>query len=318
MADEEQLKILKQGVEAWNKWREENPDTEIHLEEAHLENALLKRVNLTKAHLEEAHLKEANLLEAYLFKAHFEKAHLEKTNLKGANLLEANLLEANLEEANLEDARLLSASLENANLRWAHLEKAYLEMTNLIGANLEYANLEKVYLTWANLKSANLRNANFSQACVTDVKYNRWGRYRGIRVDSCYGSPRFKRFAQDQDFIEEFRSAWWRKPIYLLWLIFADCGRSFSLWAGWSIAFALGFAYKFFSLGPGAFEVIKLDWTLETMLYYSVVTFTTLGFGDIIPETAEAARWVMAEVILGYIMLGGLISIMATKLARRS
>ncbi len=24
MADEEQLSILKQGVEAWNKWREEN------------------------------------------------------------------------------------------------------------------------------------------------------------------------------------------------------------------------------------------------------------------------------------------------------
>jgi Na+/proline symporter len=32
----------------------------------------------------------------------------------------------------------------------------------------------------------------------------------------------------------------------------------------------------------------------------------------------EAAWWVMAEVIVGYVMLGGMISIFATKLARRS
>ena len=54
------------------------------------------------------------------------------------------------------------------------------------------------------------------------------------------------------------------------------------------------------------------------MIYYSVVTFTTLGFGDITPKTLEASRWLMAEVILGYVMLGGLISIFANKIARRS
>jgi voltage-gated potassium channel Kch len=54
-------------------------------------------------------------------------------------------------------------------------------------------------------------------------------------------------------------------------------------------------------------------------LYYSVVTFTTLGFGDIIPKTNWARLAVGAEVVLGYVMLGGLISIFANKLlARRS
>jgi len=36
MANEEHLKILKQGVEAWNKWREENPDIEPDLFELDL------------------------------------------------------------------------------------------------------------------------------------------------------------------------------------------------------------------------------------------------------------------------------------------
>ena len=31
MADRKQLKILKQGVEVWNAWREENPDAKIDL-----------------------------------------------------------------------------------------------------------------------------------------------------------------------------------------------------------------------------------------------------------------------------------------------
>lgn len=54
------------------------------------------------------------------------------------------------------------------------------------------------------------------------------------------------------------------------------------------------------------------------MLYYSIVTFSTLGFGDISPISLESKHWVMIEVTTGYIMLGGLISIFANKLARRS
>ncbi len=46
--------------------------------------------------------------------------------------------------------------------------------------------------------------------------------------------------------------------------------------------------------------------------------FTTLGFGDVKPQTELAAIIVMFEVIIGYVMLGGLVSILATKLARRA
>jgi voltage-gated potassium channel Kch len=54
-----------------------------------------------------------------------------------------------------------------------------------------------------------------------------------------------------------------------------------------------------------------------TTFYYSIVTFTTLGFGDFVPRSLTAALFVMIEVVTGYIMLGGLISIFANKLARR-
>ena len=53
-------------------------------------------------------------------------------------------------------------------------------------------------------------------------------------------------------------------------------------------------------------------------LYYSVVTFTTLGYGDALPKTVVAQAFVIAEVILGYVMLGGLLSLISNKLARRA
>ena len=58
-------------------------------------------------------------------------------------------------------------------------------------------------------------------------------------------------------------------------------------------------------------------------IYHRIVSSETairiaLGFGDIVPLTNPARLAVGIEVVLGYIMLGGLISIFANKFARRS
>ena len=58
----QQLEILKQGVEAWNKWREDNPDVEVDLRSADL-----KRVDLKKADFRAAHLERADLVGALVF-----------------------------------------------------------------------------------------------------------------------------------------------------------------------------------------------------------------------------------------------------------
>jgi hypothetical protein len=55
-----------------------------------------------------------------------------------------------------------------------------------------------------------------------------------------------------------------------------------------------------------------------TPYYFSIVTFTTLGFGDVVPINMAGEICVSLEVIIGYVMLGGLISILASIIARRS
>jgi hypothetical protein len=69
MANQEQLDILKQGVEIWNQWREEHSDIRPDLSEASLFHAYLHGANLRKAFLNEADFSRANLSKAYLRRA---------------------------------------------------------------------------------------------------------------------------------------------------------------------------------------------------------------------------------------------------------
>jgi hypothetical protein len=46
MANQEQLEILRQGVEAWNEWRKEYPKVEAGLFEADLRGAKLQESHL--------------------------------------------------------------------------------------------------------------------------------------------------------------------------------------------------------------------------------------------------------------------------------
>lgn len=247
---------------------------------------------------------DTNFATAFFKKVNFEETKfLGKVCFESATLCSSEFSKVNLQGANLNGAHLIGANLQGANLRGAELQEA----------NLKGANLHKT-----DIRGAELEGTNFEDANVLNIKYNRHARYRGIKLSNCSGSPLFVRFAKDQEYIEDFRSSILRWPVYCIWLILADCGRSLFLWASWAIIMALSFAVKFFSMGPEAFSVTNLKFSFETMAYYSIVTFTTLGFGDVTPKIDEASRWVMAEVVIGYIMLGGLISIFANKLARRS
>jgi hypothetical protein len=343
MANEEHFAKLKEAIAAkditiWNNWRKKNRYVKLDFSEVYLSEADLSKADLTYVDLSKAHLSGANLYHGMLGEANLQGADLGGANLSGANLNRANFSEAilskanlsnvNLERANLSAAHLWETNLCEAFLSEANLSGAWLVRANFSGANLSQANLSQAHLFAANLSGANLSNVDFSKADlsganlensnVLGARFDRWARYQGIRIAACYGSPLFKKFAQDQEFIEEFRAAWWRKPAYWLWLILADCGRSLLLWTVWCAAAIFGFAYRYLAMGSDSFKHVDLPWQPASAIYYSVVTFTTLGFGDIAPKTIPAAMWVMTEVIMGYVMLGGLISIFANKLARRS
>jgi hypothetical protein len=325
MANQEQLAILKQGVEVWNKWRCDNPEVSVDLKGVKLRHERLERINLSQADLENANLSFTNLNHANLA-----FSNLSRAILSFASLDHANLSAANLKETYLEDASLNNTVMAGANFKKAIMTNSSFKNTYLVDANFEGSNL-----TAANFENANISSVTFDQKIMgklirkagfrvpelwkrrRDLLLDTTIRCKGVNATTCYGSQRFKLFIQDQDFLEEYLETAWGRKIYIIWWIFADCGRSLGRWAAWSLIFAMIFTMIFWSLGASSFDTQHLQFNLLTMFYYSVVTFTTLGFGDIIPKTSTAAMWVTLEVIFGYIMLGGLITIFASKLSRR-
>jgi uncharacterized protein YjbI with pentapeptide repeats len=174
MANDEHVALLKQGVAAWHKWRDESPDIRpdligAHLIGADLRGADLRGADLSEANLHRAILHRASFVDANLFVADLSEANLTEAILSGANLSGADLSQACLYRAALLDASLSRAKLWRANLRGANLLDANLNRAILSEANLLDANLNRAILSEANLSGANLREADLSGANLREA-----------------------------------------------------------------------------------------------------------------------------------------------------
>ena len=291
----------------------------------------------------DAVLEETVLSGAQLDNANFTNANLCHANLEGANLSNAELWRANLQSANLGGAILFKANMTEIDLRQANLHRC-----DLKGANLYAANLSETMMDEADVRYADLRRANLSSANVTEIHYNKKSLYRGIRVSASYGSPRFTRLANDQNYIEELRAKTWDpfvkirikradagkqtkfvEPIpvgewqYWLWFVSSDCGRSMLRWTTMALVLAVVFGTAFYSLGEDAFvfnshDGKRLDWSWGTMVYYSISIFAKVSTGQVTPVSFSAEMLVMCAGIAGLVTLGGLATILADKVARRA
>jgi uncharacterized protein YjbI with pentapeptide repeats len=132
MANPEYLALLKEGVEAWNRWREKNSSIRLDIAGADLRGIDLNGTSRHGVKLHGANLAGTNFREA---------------NLTGAILSQADLTGANLESANLNVAILWGASLRGANLVGASLTSANVWRADLTGAIIGYTTFGNVDLS---------------------------------------------------------------------------------------------------------------------------------------------------------------------------
>ena len=267
-----------------------------------LTGAILFRCSLEGANALGADFSDADLTEARAGRAVFGSCRFDGANLFGADLHEATFSEASLVGADLRSARLRDARLRGVDLRDAELRAADLAGADLTGAGVNGADFADVTLSRASVRGiVGYGDANWLGADISDIDFN--------------GAYALRRTIMDENYLHEFRSASrWSNLLYLAWKLTSDCGRSLARWAVVTLVMAIGFglAYTQVDIDYGDYE------TTLSPFYFSVVTLTTLGYGDVLPASLGAQVVVLFEVITGYIMLGGLLSIFATKMGRRA
>ena len=139
MANEEQLSILKQGVEVWNEWRKENHNLEIDLSRAKLRKARLQSINLRGANLYSADFSEADLVEAELGRADLTGSSLRASHLHKSNLIGTCLKSVDLSYADLEGADLREVDLKYTSLIGCNFQKTIIGSTTFGSLDLSMA-----------------------------------------------------------------------------------------------------------------------------------------------------------------------------------
>ena len=238
MADEEHLRILRQGVGVWNQWREAHRDIrpdfsevdlrEVNLREADLQGADLHGASLAYVDLTEANLADADLHGAHLGGANFFLASLHGADLHGASLGDSDLGKADLDGADLRDAYLGYANLHGADLRGTDLDAAIVGWTVFADVNLSVVKglesvkhtgpstigIDTIYASRGRIPEVFLRGAGVPDEFIT---YMRSLVGRAIEFYSCFISYSSK----DQEFAERLYADLRAKGVYC-WFALED------------------------------------------------------------------------------------------------
>lgn len=142
MANSEHLKILKKGVEAWNKWRDENQD----------EKPDLSGVDLTKCE--------------------FTGANFSNTNFNKARLHLWSVYDCDFSESNLTDIAAQASYWRNARFRGAHIS-GDLVLSRMYVADFSGASVQGCGLIDAELRFLRLNRTNFAPYLSSTV-INSW------------------------------------------------------------------------------------------------------------------------------------------------
>ena len=255
-------------------------------------------------------------------------ANLEGFEFLGADLSHSDLTHCNLKGSDLTRAKLVNSRLWNTDLTGANLTEA-----DLTGSDLSNACLHNTKLWHANIKDVkSLSVRNFSPRALLNVgakideeglvsseeSYRALKNYflqNGMYNDASWAA--FKEKTMERLMLKKNRS--WHYIPSLFMDISCGYGEKPHRIVISALLTILGFALLFWSFG-GIESSVNPAGTLiwSDYLYYSAVTFTTVGYGDLIPKASSLFRLMAAtEAFLGVFLTGLFIFTLARKYSAR-
>lgn len=273
--------------------------------------------------LKNADLSQLDLSGTHMFDACLEGANLMGTNMTNCDLTHCNMKNADLTKACLAGARLWNADLTSANLTECDMTSADLWNAKLFNVKLWQANFEKAKSisrrSFSNQSRLfDIAGINEAGGLSAEDSYRNLKTYfmsRGMYNDASWAS--FKEKVMERLVLKKTGNLNYFPSLVMS----ALCGygeKPFRIIFASLFTIAL-FALFFFSYNAIEYTGVgssQLKW--GDYLYYSTITFTTVGYGDIVPKPHTLFRLTAAcEAFLGVFLTGLFIFTLARKYSAR-
>jgi len=249
---------------------------------------------LSEIHFEGANLKHCNFQEGKIHDCYFEDADLTHADFKGATISNCYFQESDCSGLNINNAKIIDCNFTDATIKDMSASTAFIDQKSTFGSEL---------------KSEKEKNYHFAAIEYKQIKEM----FRNSSLHTLGDYYHYKEMVAKRKDIE------WYKPTRWLNYIFGDLlckyGTSFInvLLASSITVFVCALLFTHHNSLVYQSQVITPS--LSTSIYFSIVTFTTLGYGDY--HAIGAMRYIAAtEALIGAILMSLLTVIVARKLIR--
>jgi uncharacterized protein YjbI with pentapeptide repeats len=327
---------------------------ETNLKEANLIRCNLQNAMLYKSDLQNALLFNADLQNAELGESSLQGADLTEANIQGADLVDANLYEVKLTNANLQNACLQGANLRRATLTGANLQNVSLWDTNLQNAHLlatdlrfakfnSKTNLKNVNFYLSILDGSTLYFSKIDKIIINEKSFYSAKKKKDYKKMEKKGEEAQEIYLKLKNYLKQvglyrksgnyyYREMIMRRKLHWLnkrerlhwwigsWLCSIICGYGEKIWRVFTTAFFIIIICSFYYyLLSGIMYGYDLSYnpTYWECLFFSIVTFSTLGYGDYRPKPEFIYQSIASfEALIGVFLLALFAFVIARRIMR--
>ena len=276
-----------------------------------LENLNKNKEDLSNSHLNKANLKNINLINARMEKSDLSRADLTNAsmygiNLSGSNLFKTKFENANLNGANLENCNLLGANFINTRLKNVNWGKNY-KVINELEADQAYKKGD-IELAHEKYREAEDIYRNIKISMQSQTLGNETGEFF-IR-EMVVKRKQFSKFSLQRvgSKIIEITTGYGEKLGNIVFTILGIIILCMILYGIEGVRYSDPIngdrIIGFFGEDIQKFGLLN---TLGNLFYFSVVVYSTVGFGEIVPIGFLGKSVVIFEGIVGGLVLAILI-----------
>ena len=271
----------------------------------------------------------------------YPQANLIGIDLRGIKLVQCVLRNACLAHANFDGAYIFGVTLENTTLNRASLRNSQLVGIRCSGGSLSGCDVSGAFVNAVHFADTNVSSVlQYEPVSYLHLICALFRALMGRRPQSAQGrkavayttflfnstvglttpeNRSFKSYVNWFQFvmrqIENFRLLPFRQQVgFSSSLFFTKAWTSYSVLAFWGLV-TNGLFALYYHFARAGFK--GMDDTLLSAFYFSFVTFTTLGYGDITPLPGLPQLAVIIEIILGYLTLGCMVFLIGYKVSDR-